>query len=108
MSKGVALVCLCCGRTETFSSNRAAYEVGWDVAPYFTVSPICDRCPSSYYMLGETCDHGWTPERYATELQKMQADPQARARLEELAAAVEPVAPEAAAKLRQLNNGEIS
>lgn len=102
------LVCLCCGRAEKFASNQAAYEVGWDVAPYFTVSPICDRCPSSYYMLGEPCDHGWTPERYQAELQKMQADPVVTARMEELASAIETVDPEAAAKLRRLNRGETS
>jgi hypothetical protein len=36
--------CLCCGHTETFESAEAAFRAGWDVAPRFTVQPLCDLC----------------------------------------------------------------
>src|SRR2546430_6656812 len=31
--------CLCCSHTETFETAEAAFEAGWDVAPYFTLQP---------------------------------------------------------------------
>lgn len=39
--------CLCCGHTETFESPVAAYHAGWDVAPHFTLQPLCKLCPSA-------------------------------------------------------------
>lgn len=50
------ITCRCCGRQQTFTTPREAHESHWDVAPYFTVSPICDRCLSSLYLRGE-CRH---------------------------------------------------
>ncbi len=43
--------CLCCGHTEVFDSADAAYQAGWDVAPHFTVQPLCGLCPSSPVVL---------------------------------------------------------
>lgn len=39
--------CLCCEHTETFESADAAFQAGWDVAPHFTIQPLCDLCTSS-------------------------------------------------------------
>ena len=46
-----AYTCLCCGYTETFESADAAFQAGWDVAPHFTVQPLCNLCPSSPVVL---------------------------------------------------------
>ena len=39
--------CLCCGHTETFETAEAADDASWDVAPYFTLQPLCDWCMSA-------------------------------------------------------------
>ena len=39
--------CLCCGYTETFETAEAAHHASWDVAPYFTLQPLCDLCLSA-------------------------------------------------------------
>ena len=39
--------CLCCGHSETFESAEAAHHASWDVAPYFTLQPLCDLCMSA-------------------------------------------------------------
>jgi len=39
--------CLCCGHTDTFETADEAFEAGWGIAPYFTLPPLCDFCPSS-------------------------------------------------------------
>jgi hypothetical protein len=39
--------CLCCGYTEMFESADAAFQAGWDVAPYFTLQPLCNLCPAA-------------------------------------------------------------
>jgi hypothetical protein len=39
--------CLCCGHTETFESAEAAFHASWDVAPYFTLQPLCNLCMSA-------------------------------------------------------------
>ena len=39
--------CLCCGHTETFDTAEAAFQASWDVAPYFTLQPLCDWCMSA-------------------------------------------------------------
>ena len=39
--------CLCCGHSETFESTEAAHHASWDVAPYFTLQPLCDLCMSA-------------------------------------------------------------
>ena len=36
--------CLCCGHTETFETAEEAFDASWDVAPYFTLQPLCDFC----------------------------------------------------------------
>jgi len=43
--------CLCCGHTQTFETPEKAFEAGWDVAPYFTLQPLCDFCPSSLILI---------------------------------------------------------
>ena len=43
--------CLCCGHTEEFDSADAAFQAGWDVAPHFTLQPLCSLCPSSPIVL---------------------------------------------------------
>jgi len=43
--------CLCCGHTQTFESADAAFQAGWDVAPRFTVQPLCNLCPSAPVVL---------------------------------------------------------
>lgn len=40
--------CLCCERQQEFDSAEEAFKSGWDVAPYFTIEPLCDECPSAY------------------------------------------------------------
>ena len=39
--------CLCCGHSETLESAEAAHHASWDVAPYFTLQPLCDLCMSA-------------------------------------------------------------
>lgn len=39
--------CLCCGYAEIFESADAAFQAGWDVAPYFTLQPLCNLCPAA-------------------------------------------------------------
>lgn len=39
--------CLCCGHSESFESAEAAHHASWDVAPYFTLQPLCDLCLSA-------------------------------------------------------------
>ena len=39
--------CLCCGHIETFETAEAADAASWDVAPYFTLQPLCDWCLSA-------------------------------------------------------------
>jgi hypothetical protein len=39
--------CLCCGHTEAFETAEAAFQASWDVAPYFTLQPLCDFCMSA-------------------------------------------------------------
>lgn len=39
--------CLCCGHTEAFEAAQDAFEAGWDVAPYFTLQPLCNLCLSA-------------------------------------------------------------
>ena len=39
--------CLCCGHSETFGSADDAHHASWDVAPYFTLQPLCDLCLSA-------------------------------------------------------------
>jgi hypothetical protein len=39
--------CLCCEHTETFESADAAFAAGWDVAPHFTLQPVCNLCLSA-------------------------------------------------------------
>ena len=46
-----AYTCLCCGYTEIFETADAAFHAGWDVAPHFTVQPLCNLCPSSPVVL---------------------------------------------------------
>jgi hypothetical protein len=43
--------CLCCGHTQTFKTPEEAFEASWDVAPYFTLQPLCDFCPSSWILI---------------------------------------------------------
>ena len=43
--------CLCCGHTETFESMEAAFRASWDVAPRFTVQPLCDLCLTTPILL---------------------------------------------------------
>lgn len=43
--------CLCCGHAETFESADAAFQSGWDVAPYFTLQPLCNLCPAAPVVL---------------------------------------------------------
>lgn len=43
--------CPCCGHTEDCDSADAAFQAGWDVAPHFTLQPICNLCPSSPVVL---------------------------------------------------------
>jgi hypothetical protein len=38
--------CLCCEHTQTFATAEAAHAASWDVAPYFTLQPLCDWCMS--------------------------------------------------------------
>ena len=37
----------CCGHTEMFETAEAAHDASWDVAPYFTLQPLCDCCMSA-------------------------------------------------------------
>jgi hypothetical protein len=48
-SEGVmpTYTCLCCGHTQTFDTAEETFEASWDVAPYFTLQPLCDFCPSA-------------------------------------------------------------
>ncbi len=39
--------CLCCGHTAAFETAEAAFQASWDVAPYFTLQPLCDFCMSA-------------------------------------------------------------
>jgi len=39
--------CLCCGHTEAFETAQDAFEASWDVAPYFTLQPLCNLCLSA-------------------------------------------------------------
>ena len=50
------LTCRCCGRQGSFATPQQAHSAGWDVWPYFDLSPICSRCLSSLYLHG-TCRH---------------------------------------------------
>src|SRR5258705_13977605 len=50
--------CLCCGHPEGFDSADAAFQAGWDVAPHFTLQPLCNLCPSS--------SKDWTAPGHAT------------------------------------------
>lgn len=43
--------CLCCGHTEAFETAQDAFEAGWDVAPYFTLQPLCNLCLSAPVMI---------------------------------------------------------
>lgn len=43
----VKFQCLCCGYEQEFNSAEEAYKAGWDVAPYFTIQPLCNLCPAS-------------------------------------------------------------
>jgi hypothetical protein len=43
--------CLCCGHTETCESADAAFQTGWDVAPHFTIQPLCKLCPAAPVVL---------------------------------------------------------
>ena len=43
--------CLCCEHTETFESADAAFQAGWDVAPHFTMQPLCNLCPAAPVVL---------------------------------------------------------
>lgn len=43
--------CLCCGHTEAFETAQEAFEAGWDVAPYFTLQPLCNLCLSAPVMI---------------------------------------------------------
>lgn len=52
-----AIVCRCCERVGEFQTPEQAHAAGWDVAPYFTLSPLCDGCLSALYLVG-TCRHG--------------------------------------------------
>ena len=47
MKPPVTYTCLCCGHTETFAAPTAAYEAGWDIAPFFTLQPLCSLCPAA-------------------------------------------------------------
>lgn len=51
------VVCRCCGRVGEFETPEQAHGAGWDVAPYFTLAPLCDGCLSALYIAG-TCRHG--------------------------------------------------
>ena len=51
------VVCRCCERSGKFETPEQAHGDGWDVAPYFALSPLCDRCLSALYTAG-TCRHG--------------------------------------------------
>ena len=51
------VVCRCCDRVGEFGTPEQAHGAGWDVAPFFTLSPLCDRCLSALYTAG-TCRHG--------------------------------------------------
>lgn len=41
-----AYTCLRCKKVGAFYSAHEAFEAGWDVAPYFTLSPLCPDCPT--------------------------------------------------------------
>ena len=43
--------CLCCGYTEAFVTAQDAFEASWDVAPYFTLQPLCNLCLSAPVMI---------------------------------------------------------
>lgn len=45
--------CLCCDHTETFESTDAALNGGWDVAPHFTLQPLCKKSPDERITLYE-------------------------------------------------------
>jgi len=47
-----AYTCLCCGHTESFASTDGALNAGWDVAPYFTLQPLCNLCPTAPIVIG--------------------------------------------------------
>ena len=42
--KEMRVAAACCGHTEMFESAEAAFRASWDVAPRFTVQPLCDLC----------------------------------------------------------------
>jgi hypothetical protein len=43
--------CLCCGHTEAFETAQDAFEASRDVAPYFTMQPLCNLCLSAPVMI---------------------------------------------------------
>jgi hypothetical protein len=43
--------CLCCGHTEAFETAQDAFDASWDVAPYFTLQPLCNLCLSAPVMI---------------------------------------------------------
>lgn len=48
----VKFKCLCCDHEQEFKDAEEAYKAGWDVAPYFTIQPLCHLCPAA------PCIHG--------------------------------------------------
>jgi hypothetical protein len=36
---------------ETFETADEAFEAGWDIAPYFTLQPLCDFCRSAAVLI---------------------------------------------------------
>jgi hypothetical protein len=76
--------CQCCHRKETMNVHLA-HARGWDVPPAHEIT-VCPFCPVAHLVLGEPCDHAWTPERYEAESEKMQAEHPEIRQLIELAA----------------------
>lgn len=42
--------CLRCGKVGKFKTSAEAFAASWDVAPYFTVGPLCPNCPTVRYL----------------------------------------------------------
>lgn len=37
--------CIRCGREQQFATPADAHAASWDVAPYFSLQPVCRHCP---------------------------------------------------------------
>lgn len=38
--------CLYCGVIASFDTLKGAFEAGWDIAPRFSIGPLCPNCPT--------------------------------------------------------------